>query len=335
MQLLKGASIFTTGGGIPLRDQSRSLRSLKKISAKILSLDEFEKNDYLCVVAELGPTTASPIKKQKVIARMRSVLEKMTEVKIAGVYAPEIGQESVVLEAANCLKLPIADFNPVGLRAVPYVDVNLFQVNNTAFSYAPMVVCNDSGEIFVVEGDISDARLENILRSLSSLSENKSIFVLGGVVAVRQLLKNNMANSPYSTVFTYGTNKTTKDLLTQLSPRISFAGRVVHKEEKEIQGFFSEVIAFESEEGEIMKLIVLNEVIFLLDARNNLIASVPERILLLSKAEPIGVSCADINIDTEIVVAVIAPEAAWTTKAAQKVFGQHRFKFLLEHSYDK
>ena len=46
LKLIRGASLFTTGGGIPYKDQVTSLKPLKTINIPILSLDEFGSDAY-------------------------------------------------------------------------------------------------------------------------------------------------------------------------------------------------------------------------------------------------------------------------------------------------
>lgn len=328
-QLIRGASIFTTGGGIPIKNQLQSLKKLKNLKTRLLSLDKFLKNSYLCTAAELGPTDVPPLKKDKVIKKMLNILSKIAGVDIAGLYPPEIGQESVILESAHFLNLPVADFDPVGFRAVPFLDINIFNLKGIKSFYTPMVISNEKEEIFLIDGNISYERLEKILRQLTQTSNLGVIFLLGGVIPVKQLLKMDVSGNSYQKAIKFGDMANTEVLLQKLKPRILIKAVVIKKESIEERGFFAEVVHIEDNFGKKYKLIVLNEVIFILGDNNKIVASVPDRILLFDSKNLCGISGANISKNMPLTILVIDSLTEWQTEAGKKIFGQKRFKFLL------
>lgn len=329
--LIRGASFFTTGGGVPIRDQVKTVSLLGKFRIPLLSLDEFPDDGYLTLAAELGPTDAPPIKKDKVIRKMLELLQQTTGKKIVGVYPPEIGQESVVIETAHRLKLPIADFDPAGFRAVPYLDINIFNLKQMNISYVPMIVSTDYEEIFLIDGDISYLRLEQILREMTSLSKYRCLYLLGAVVSAGLLQKKNIQVRSYSKAMDFGKVTKLNELIEKLSPKLILNGIIINKSEYEVKGFLGEILTLQTEQKKKYTLVVMNEVIFILDNKKGMLASVPERILLIDPKKINGVCGADITIGTELTVAVINPEKEWRDKKVAPIFGKKRFNSLLHH----
>lgn len=330
-QLIRGASLFTTGGGVPISDQEMTVKKLKKFSLKIKSLNDFPKDGYICTAAELGPTDVAPLKKDHLVSPMLDLLSKTTGKKIVGIYPPEIGQESVVIESASLLKLPLVDFDPAGFRAVPFIDINVFNLKKMAFSYTPMAVADDFGEVFLVNGKINYERLENILRKMTAHSKSGVVYLLGGLLSVKDLLKNKLESNSLTRAYKFGESKNLSGLLKDLKPKIVINATVVKKKEFKQQGFFGEIIYLNSDNNQKFKIIALNETIFLLDKKNKVLASVPQRILLIEPVKVQGLSCVFLKPKKKVCVAVVNPEKQWQNKKAEKLFGKNRFSFLLKN----
>lgn len=329
-QLIKGASILTTGGGLSIDEQLRSVEQLKNFQVNLVSLNELQRDGYLCLVGELGPSSAPPLKKENVIRKMLRVLEKQTNKKIVGIYPPEIGQESIVLESAYYLHLPIADLDPVGSRAVPFIDINVFNVKEITYSLTPMVVCNDREEILVIDGQLDQDRVEEILRKMTSLSSTGIIFLIGALVSVKVLLDNNLQNSSYSQALNLGLIHDITNLKNFLKPKLVIKGQVVGKSIMKIQGFSAVNVFIEDQEKIRYSLIILNEALFLIKDKDSIISEIPDKILLINGKKFEGFPSTKIKKGSKIFVMVLNPDKIWSTKRAKQIFGKERFKFLLE-----
>lgn len=329
-QMIEGASILTTGGGVPLDDQLKTLKKLKKLNVPLVSLEDLPKKGYLCLAVEVGPSEAPPLKKNKVIDKMLKALIQISGKKIVGIYPPEIGQESVVLETAHYLNLPIADMDPVGRRAVPLVDISVFNLKKIKYSLSPMVICTDKGEIFTIDGDISSDRAEELLRGLTRFSSSGLLFVLAGIVSVKDLMHKKLGNLSYSKSINIGKVNSFNKLVQVLKPRLIIEGYVTKRSPLKQKGFSAFTISIKNQEGKIFKLVVFNEAIFLLDAKNSIISSVPERILLINPKTLKGLSSSSLQGKEKVIIMVTKPERLWQSKRAKKIFGKDRFNFLLK-----
>jgi DUF917 family protein len=327
--LIYGASLFTTGGGVPLKDQAKALRKLKNFQVPLYSLDEFAENNYICMAAELGPSDAPPLNKEKTIHRMFDLLCKASEKQILGVYPPEMGQESVVIETAHLLKLPIADFDPVGFRAVPYIDINIFNLKGLDFNLAPLVVATDNHEVFLIDGKISYTRFEEILRQMTVFSKSAVIFLMGGLIKPRSLQKHRITTTSYSKALQYGKIKDFHNFTRLLKPRLVLSAQVVKQQEFKQKGFFGEIVYVKDNNKNVYKIIILNEALFILNKDNRLIAGVPERILLVDPVEIKGIPSSEIKERKNISILVVEPEKEWKTKKAEKIFGKERFRSIV------
>ena len=328
--LLRGTSLFATGGGIPFVDQVQTINKLDDLRVSIFSPQDFSKDAHFCLAAELGSTDASPIKKTKVVSKMLHLLYKTTGKKIEAVYEPELGQESVLLETASLSNLPIVDFDLVGFRSVPRVDINIFRLKNIPFHYLPMIVGTDKGRIFVAKTKMSDEKLDETLRKMTSLSKNGSLFVVGGIVSVKKLIDNNITRSMLQRAYRYGEKKNKKTFLNSLQSKVSIAGYVVDRKPLKIKGFFAEVIIIRERNESLYKLVVLNEILFLLDEINSILYSIPDKILLIDPVKMIGLSASALEKGAEVLITVVDPEVEWRDVKAKRLFGQNRFQFLID-----
>ena len=303
-QLIKGASLLPPAA-LCLSDQKLTLSKIKNLKTRVFSLDLFPKTGYLCTAAELGPTDVPPLKKDHLIKKMLDLLTKTTGKKVVGLYPPEIGQESVVIESASLLNLPIADFDPVGFRAVPFIDINVFNLKKLPFIYTPMAVASDKGEIFLIDGRVSYERLETILRKMTEYSKSGVVFLLGGLLSVNNLIKNRLETNSLSRAYDFGRINSLTDLLKQLNPVLTLNATVIKKSEFKQQGFLGEVINLTDNNKRKYKLVILNETIFLLDANKKILAQVPQRILLIDPVKIQGLSGVFLARGQKICVAVI------------------------------
>lgn len=327
-KLIKGASLFTTGGGVPTDDQIKTIDQLKNPKVRLLSLSEFPKDGFLVTAGEIGPANAPQIEKEHIVKEMHALLERVSGKKIVGIYPPEIGQESVVIETAHFLNLPIADFDPSGFRAVPYLDINVFNLLDLPFSFSPLVLSTDKKEFLVVSTPLSYERTEKVLREMTSLSTHGILFFFGGMVSVKTLLTNKLENNSMSTAFSYGSLTSLNELKEKTKPLQVVSGTVKKITEKEKKGFLFQQVTLSGNDKKSYQLVILNEVMFLFQGEK-MLASIPKRMLLIDTKKLTGIPSGDLKVGTTLSVFVLAPEKAWEGKKAEKLFGKERFKELL------
>src|SRR5437868_1343655 len=90
VSLIKGASIFTCGGGFPMEDQLAAAQKMLKeagenFSVEIRDASELESEDYMISVTQVGPSDAPEISKREMLRPMLDSLEKVTGKKISSI----------------------------------------------------------------------------------------------------------------------------------------------------------------------------------------------------------------------------------------------------------
>lgn len=328
-QLIKGASILTTGGGVSPVEQLKALKIFTKLQVKLVSLNELPADGYLCMAGELGPSEAPPLDKRKTVARMISLLGNISKKKIIGFYPPEIGQESVTLESAHLTGLPVVDLDPVGGRAVPFLDLSVFNLKKIPYSLTPLVVCTDKEELVSINGTVKLERVEQMVRELTKLSSSGLVFLIGGLISVGQLKKANLENNSYSLALQLGKIKNFEQLKTLLKPRLVIEAVVRKITRLDKKGFSASKVIVLDRTEKSYQLTILNEALFIHDQQGDIIASVPERILLVNPHTLAGFPSCELDIGQTVMIMVVRPDKIWQTARARKIFGKERFSFLL------
>ena len=321
---IQRSSAFTTGGGLDVKRQLHSLRNIRSVlDVPLLQPAALSDHDYVCSVTEIGNPEAPPIQKEKLMPEMLRVFETISGKKIKGFFPPEVGQESILLESAHYAQLPLIDFDPVGFRAVPFVDISIFRLINKSVSFTPAVIATDYGEIISLSTPITYDRAEQIIRTMTTFSEHGCVLVLGEMKAVseiKQLAKKNRYS--YQQIL-YSKAAKLENIL--------YKERyiVVEKEEFEHTGFYCEILTIQSKNsGKKHTLCILNEAVLLFNEERNLLYAVPERILLLNDTEDSGIATVDLSVGLSFRLCVMSPEPQWSTKEAQQLFGSERFSFF-------
>lgn len=327
-QLIKGASALATGGGLCYDDQMKSLEKHAEFSVVLRPLESFAPDDLLLTAAEVGPASAPEIQKEKILPQMVALWERLTGRKVAGVYPAEVGQEMVTLETAAALNVPVADFDPAGGRAVPLIDISVFNILGMPYSLAPLVLATDRDEILAVDGTATMERAEDILRTLTGLSKDNIVFFIGGAIRAGDLQGKGIGNRCYSRALECGTATSLDDLQKKLSPSLTLTGRVVAQREIERAGFNCFEATFDAGAAGSYTLKILNEVLYVFDSAGQRIAAPPQRILIIDPETLAGLPSKALLAGAPTVLMVAEADALWQTPAAQRVFGAERFPFL-------
>jgi len=339
--IIKGASILTTGGGLSPLEQLKSI-DFKLVNNNLIQLKNIknlDEKEIIITVGELGPANAPEINKRKIIKSMLDIFENMLDKKISGIYFPELGQETCVIESANLLNLPVIDFDPVGGRAVPCVDISCFNLLNINYSLSPLVVSTYNGEIMTINTPMDYNRIEDVLRNMTNISKHNILYFIGGAVQIKNLKPyfDKINNKSISTALSLGEsdnimeNRYIKQNIIKDFGEVSINNVI----EYDKAGFNFKKAIFETKDNQEYSIIVMNEVLFLLDKDNNVINSVPERILLLNSKENIGVHNKYIKAGKKLNILVLKPEQIWDTDKGRKLFGKERFIDLLKNNKTK
>lgn len=325
LNLVKGASILTTGGGLCLSDQLESLKKHQDISLELKDLSDFDDDDILITASEVGTADAKEMDKTNIIPKMLVTWEKLTGQKISGVYAPEIGQESIIIDTAIGMGVPLVDFDVAGGRAVPFVDINSFFAIGLNFSLTPMVVASDQGDIIAVDSIMPINKAELFLRPLTNLSKGGIAFFIGGSVRVGDIRQRGIQNNSLSTSIKLGSAKQCQEIESILNPYLILKGNVISKRKISKNGFNCFEAEFKSDIGEVFSLFILNEVLFIKDKSGNNIITPPDKILIFNEQDLTGVSTKEFLSGKNVTLYGVKADKIWSSETALKIFGEDRF----------
>lgn len=325
INLVKGASVMTTGGGLCLADQLESIGKHGNLSLDLLTLGGFAPDDILVTASEVGTADAKEMEKADILPEMLATWEKLTGQKIAGVYAPELGQESIIIDTALGLGVPLVDFDVAGGRAVPFVDINSFHAIGMDFSLAPLVVATNTGDIITAATPLPMDKAEKFLRPLVELSQGGIVYFFGGAVRVGDIIGTGIENNSLSRAIKIGGIKTLAALENLLAPQQSWTGRVTNVIPLTRSGFNCCEADFETATGQKLSLFILNEVLLVRDGNGQVLAAPPDKILLVHTKTLTGVSSKDLLAGADVALYIVPADKIWQTDRGRALFGSQRF----------
>ena len=325
ISLAKGASVMTTGGGLCLADQLDSIAKHRNISLELLTLADFSPDDILVTASEVGTADAKEMEKAGILPKMLAVWEKMTGLTIAGVYAPELGQESIIIDTALGLGVPLVDFDVAGGRAVPFVDINSFHASGMDFSMAPLVVATDMGDIISATTQMSMDKTERFLRPLVELSQGGVVYFIGGAVRVRDVIAAGVENRSLSRAIKIGEATSLGSIETLLAPTQSWHGRITGVTNITRAGFNCSEAQFETVTGDKFTLFILNEVLFVRDDNGQNLVAPPDKIFIVNPQSLTGVATKDLLAGSNVILYTVPADKIWATEVGCTLFGPKRF----------
>ncbi|MDR2526941.1 MAG: DUF917 domain-containing protein [Rickettsiales bacterium] len=317
-KLIIASSIYGTGGGISVDEQLNSLNKLNdNIQIKIKTLSEFDENSYIAQVGEIGPASAPEIEKEHIIKEMVYSIEKLTDKKIVGFYAPEIGQEIVSIKSSYYSNIPLVDFESAGFRAVPYIDACVFNVLEIPHNFAPAAISTFQREIFLFNSKISFERTEEIVREITNISEHNIVFSISDIVRVGDIKKYNIDIQPYKKIMDIS-DMNFSDFIKNEKIKNIFQIKIDDIDEYDKNGFNVKVVY----SGDIA-ITFMNEAMFI-KSNDKLLYSVPDRILLIRNDKMQGIHIKEIVKGMELCVVVIEPIDYWNTARGKQILGYDR-----------
>lgn len=328
LSLIKGASVYTTGGGVAYHQQ---ITMRDRLHAKLFGPDDFAKNSFVATILEIGSAASASIDCRKAFLQMYNTWTKAINIPVAGLYASELGQEALLFKAAHVMNLPVADMDVAGCRAVPLCDITSFAAANIHCAYSPCVIYTGNEHIEVIQYPLSDIEAEEYFRIKAAQSSEGVIMVMGGLIQVDTLLRKKLFNFSLSQSLHIGKISSYDNLVKELKPYAELEGYVTHHEERGAGGFNAHIAYFKSSHSsEEFRIFILNEAVHIETASGSIVSSVPDRIFLVSKEECIGISSEELLSGRKVSILCAHPESLWQTERAYKLFSferLHRYFF--------
>lgn len=271
LDLIRGASVLACGGGLPYQEQIQYLNTLPMSNdVKLIDVKDIDINAVYVTTSELGPSGDAPIPKDKVPEMLKQFTQKFKCV-IKGILPVEIGQESIVIDAALRSNLPIVNCDLAGMRAVPKVYLNAFNAQKVNFTRSPFVVLTKAGEVMVLGKNKSLQEDEKILREIARKTKSV-IFVMGGLIT-GATIKKYLNYPSLTTAINIGVNLKNGNDFTHVMPLPLVSRQTVKvlniKNIASIGFTEKQIELFSPATKDIYTLIVRNEFMIVYDKKNS------------------------------------------------------------------
>src|SRR3989338_4249221 len=165
--LFIGSSFFSCVGGVPYKNSIELMSSNNAENVRLLSIDEFSDDDWLCTVYAIGASGRSK-KEYKAFLVAIECLEQHLGIQIKGVIQGEIGSEINAVWTANKKNIALVDTDMAGGRAVPEEDMDIYGIKN--IDSTPVIVVNDQSDVIIVKDSKNGAILESVYRAFAVAS---------------------------------------------------------------------------------------------------------------------------------------------------------------------
>lgn len=341
--MVNGAQILATGGG---GDFTKAKRKIEQIYAdqrrfKIQEIDEFELNDIICIIGEVGGGISSEDMKyveglekttDNVMIEAVNGLEDHLGTKFAGFVSTEMGPGNIVvpLEVGSLIDRIVVDGDMCG-RSKPMISISTTRVADIAIT--PLSIANVYGDRIILKKSVSDNRAEDICRAISRISngsigvarcpmiiEDAKRAVIGGTISQAIRLGESIKNA----------NKSQQDIIPVIerdaNAQLVFVGTVAHFTRVEEGGFTSGIIKLKSDQSSLEIWYKNEYLLSWMDEKPFL--SCPDSILVVNRLTGEGLSpwTNDFKEESLEVAVFYKPSATiWRTRKGLKIFGPQLF----------
>jgi DUF917 family protein len=341
--MVNGAQILATGGG---GDFNKAKRKIEQIYTnqgrfKIQKIDEFEPNDMICIIGEVGGGISSKDMKyveylekttDNIMIEAVNGLEDYLGTEFAGFVSTEMGPGNIVvpLEVGSLMDRVVVDGDMCG-RSKPMISISTTRVADIAIT--PLTITNVYGDRIILKKSVSDKRAEDICRVISRVSngsigvarcpmkiEDAKRAVISGTISQAIRLGESIKNA----------NKFQQDIIPVIeresNSQLVFIGTVEHFTRVEEGGFTSGTIKLKSHQSSL-KLWYKNEFLLLwIDEKPHI--SCPDSILVVNRLTGEGLSpwtnaFQEENLEVAVFFKPSAP--IWRTRKGLKIFGPQLF----------
>jgi DUF917 family protein len=343
MDMVTGAHILATGGG---GDFTQAITKIKQIYStkmqfKIQNITDFEPDDMVCIVGEVGggisPEDAKYVNRleksiENPMVEAVHELEEHLGVNFAGFVSTEMGPGNLVVPfvVGSRLNRVVIDGDMCG-RSKPMISISTTRIAD--ISITPLAMISKYGDKVILKKSVSDNRAEDICRTISRISDG-SIGVTRCPMTINDA-KRAVINGSISEAIRLGkgvrkANEKKEDVIPviekEANAKLICIGKVKEFNRLEEGGFTSGTIVIKSN-GSFLRIWYKNE--YLLSWMNEQpFISCPDSILIVNRITGQGLSLwtedfYQKNIDVAVFFKPSAP--IWQTKKGLEIFGPQVF----------
>ncbi len=312
--LLKGASLLACGGGLAYEAQLKDIKKiLSALPISLIPLSDLDDDDPVITICEIGPSDAPPVSK-RALPELVGLLSSKYHLPAPKAVLPfEIGQESITLESAVVLKLPIIDSDMAGQRAVPKVGLDLVNLSDKR-SVGPVLAVNSKGTVLSITKTANAPQVEQKLRAFAF--ESKGVVLVISDYQKAKAITPILKHQAYSYAVKLGAGNNS-DFSERIKYQADITVTAISPYSK--AGFHSAIITATDQSENILTLDTMNEFIHLANQHNSTSYDFPDLIILIDPADGHGVASANIVIGQKYHLLVVASINSWRNASAQQI----------------
>jgi uncharacterized protein len=318
-----GASVYSTGGGIPLGIHNKMFEDLftKIDSIDLIEIEKLNDKDFIATSYGVGSSVDTDFDMKPLLEIGLQKLQEITCRKFVGIFPGETNVEFLAFYTAASLGLPVVDADPTGGRAVPELFLDNFNLDN--ITTLPLVIIDKNLNTKIITKFESFGKIEEDVRDIVVASAG-SVICFDHSISV-QNAKKTLSLGVLTRSFLLGKmickSKNMRKVLEFMSATEICAGKVVKIEfNDKVKGEFLEGhYCIENDKNEIFKIYVKNENLVVI--KNDLvIASCPDSIIGLDSKTFEGIHNSEIKIGKKILLVSLFATKKWKTKKAINLF---------------
>lgn len=315
--LVKGTSILSTGGGLPVQEMNRQYGLLVEQDKfpSLMSVEELQESDFVCSAYGVG--SVADAENIDITSMAKIALEQFSTIvnkKIAALVPGEIGGETSALVLGAMLNIPVLDADLVGGRAVPNIEMDVFTLNDIPIT--PVVVVSSSGKTFSMLEDMPAYDIEKKVRKFVSENGKSGLLVgygIGGGVA-----KEVLPNGTLSKSLRVGAG----EKLTE-AEKVCL-GKVSNVSLESVNGFLVGTIEVSTQNEEVYSIQVKNEFISI-EAGGVLVGSVPDSVLMINTKSKFGVHSNSVSLGMPVEILLLPRMDMWKSERGMELMGPKAF----------
>lgn len=336
--LIRGSSVFSTGGGYVIEEQEDFFDLLMRVNARLELADikELNDDDFVCTCYILEPIDGKVGRDIGPLLEMgMNTLSRVTGKRFAALFAGEINIEGLVFTCAAQLGIPVLDADCTGGRAVPEITYDDFCLHGK--SLLPAVGVTLDGDCFVLETVADVKNIEAVMRGVACSSPSQGVIVFDHPISVREArevlsvgtLSRSIRVGAFMRQRVWEKNSYKDwldDLVEELEAEKIACGRVTNSSLKQQDGFYTGEFSVRDESGKIVKIWVKNENM-LCWRDDEIFITVPDLVVGIDTAAGYGLHNSCIGLGRHVAILGIPSSRQWNTPEGKALFGPRSLGF--------
>lgn len=308
-----GSFLGSGGGGEPDYLRPTVERALAQWGAiPLVSLADLDDEDCIAAICLIGAITPTEQRQKSLKYLMRPVFDLLiNEIRkpIKALMPLEIGGTNVLAPfcLAGDIGLPVLDGDLMG-RAFPKITM----ISTSIFDITPecFYIADHETGVSRVSMCSSYEDLEQKARAHSQMFSGSSAALIPLILTGKEA-KIAAISETVSHSLRIGQQKSLEDLIQVVQGKIQCRGTIIKWNYELKGGFLIGSVELQTIEGDVVKIIVKNEYLHLLDTQNNTIAETPDIISLLRTSDLSSVLSDQIRVGDEVVCVTCKGPALW------------------------